>query len=61
VALRAALESAVQLGRGDEVNRVDEMANPLKGRDSLKAGVVRDLRVNVHMSMHGHDSVGLWV
>jgi hypothetical protein len=37
VALRAALESAVQLGRGDEVNRQAEMANPTKCRDSLQA------------------------
>jgi hypothetical protein len=36
VALRAALESAVQLGRGDEVNREAEMANPTKCRDSLQ-------------------------
>jgi hypothetical protein len=35
VALRAALESAVQLGRGDEGNRQAEMANPTKCRDSL--------------------------
>jgi hypothetical protein len=34
VALRAALESAVRLGRGDEVNRQAEMANPTKRRDS---------------------------
>jgi hypothetical protein len=33
---RAALESAVQLGRGDEVNRQDEMANPRKGRNLLQ-------------------------
>jgi hypothetical protein len=36
VALRAALESAVQLGRGDEVNRQAEMASPAKCRDSLQ-------------------------
>jgi hypothetical protein len=36
VALRAALESDVQLGRGNEVNR-QEMANPTKCRDSLQA------------------------
>jgi hypothetical protein len=36
VALRAALELAVQLGRGDEVNRQAEMANPTKRRDSLQ-------------------------
>jgi hypothetical protein len=36
MALRAALESAVQLGRGDEVNRQAEMANPTKCRDSLQ-------------------------
>jgi hypothetical protein len=34
VALRAALESAVQLRRGDEMNRQGEMANPSKCRDS---------------------------
>jgi hypothetical protein len=33
--IRAALESAVQLGRGDEVNRQAEMANPTKCSDSL--------------------------
>jgi hypothetical protein len=37
VALRAALESAVQLGRGDEVNRQAEIANPTRCRvDSLQ-------------------------
>jgi hypothetical protein len=36
VAVRAALESAVQLGRGDEGNRQSEMANPTKYRDSLQ-------------------------
>jgi hypothetical protein len=35
VALREALESVVQLGRGDEVNRQAEMANT-KCRDSLQ-------------------------
>jgi hypothetical protein len=38
VAVRAALESAVQLGRGDEGNRQSEMANPTKCRDSLQTG-----------------------
>jgi hypothetical protein len=37
VALRAAFESAVQLGRSDEVNRQAEMANPTKCRDLLQA------------------------
>jgi hypothetical protein len=37
VALRAALELAVQLGRGDVVNRQAEMANPTKCRDSLQS------------------------
>jgi hypothetical protein len=40
VAHRAALVSAVQLGRGDEVNRQPkflEMAKPTKCRDSLQA------------------------
>jgi hypothetical protein len=36
VALRAALESAVQLGRGDEGNRQAEMANRTKCRESLQ-------------------------
>jgi hypothetical protein len=36
VALRAALESAVQLRRGDEGNRQAEMANPTKCRESLQ-------------------------
>jgi hypothetical protein len=35
-ALRAGLESAVQLRRGDEVNRQAEMANSTKCRDSLQ-------------------------
>jgi hypothetical protein len=34
--LRAALESAVQVGRGNEGNRHAEMANPTKCRDSLQ-------------------------
>jgi hypothetical protein len=37
VAVRAALESAVQVGRGYEGNRQAEMANPTKCRDSLQA------------------------
>jgi hypothetical protein len=36
VAVGAALESAVQVGRGDEGNRQAEMANPTKCRDSLQ-------------------------
>jgi hypothetical protein len=36
VAVRAALESAVLVGRGDEGNRQAEMANPTKCRDSLQ-------------------------
>jgi hypothetical protein len=36
VALRAALESAVQPGRGDEVDKEAEMANPTKCGDSLQ-------------------------
>jgi hypothetical protein len=38
VDLRTAVESAVQLGRGDEVNRQSEMANLSKCRDSLQVG-----------------------
>jgi hypothetical protein len=41
VAVRAALESAVQVGRGDECNRQAEMANPTKCRDSLQKIVGR--------------------
>jgi hypothetical protein len=41
VALRAALEPAVQLGRGDEVNRQAEMANPTKCRDSQQRALER--------------------
>jgi hypothetical protein len=38
VAVRAALQSAVQVGRGNEGNRqAGEMANPTKCRDSLQA------------------------
>jgi hypothetical protein len=39
VALRAALESDVLLGRGDEMNRQAEMASPTKCRDSLQAEI----------------------
>jgi hypothetical protein len=35
VALRGALESTVQLGRGDEVSRQADTANPTKCRDLL--------------------------
>jgi hypothetical protein len=38
VSVRAALESALQGGRGDEGNRQAEMANPTKCRDSLQRG-----------------------
>jgi hypothetical protein len=41
VAVRAALESAVQVGRGNEGNRQAEMANPTKFRDSLQSDVAR--------------------
>jgi hypothetical protein len=40
VAVRAALELAVQVGRGDEGNRQAEMANPTKYRDSLQQPVL---------------------
>jgi hypothetical protein len=36
VAVRAALESAVQVGRGNEGNLQAETANPTKRRDSLQ-------------------------
>jgi hypothetical protein len=36
VAVRAALESAVQVGRGNEGNRQAEMGNSTKCRDSLQ-------------------------
>jgi hypothetical protein len=39
VALRAALESAVHVGRGDEGNRQAEMANPTKYMDSLQCSL----------------------
>jgi hypothetical protein len=35
----AALESAVQLGRGNEVNRQAEMAKPTKRGDSLQGSL----------------------
>jgi hypothetical protein len=41
VAVRAALESAVQVGRGNEGHRQAEMANPTKCRDSLQAWTER--------------------
>jgi hypothetical protein len=46
VALRAALELAVQLGRGDEGNMLQqaEMANPTKCRDSLKTNRAKSRR-----------------
>jgi hypothetical protein len=37
VPFRPALESAVQLGQGDEVNRQSEMANLTKYRDSVQS------------------------
>jgi hypothetical protein len=40
VAVRAALKSAVQVGRGDEGNRQAEMANSTKCRDSLQSPVL---------------------
>jgi hypothetical protein len=36
VALKAALESAVQLRQGNQVNRQAEMANPTNCRESLQ-------------------------
>jgi hypothetical protein len=47
VAVRAALESAVQVGRGDEGNRQAEMANTSKCRDSLRAVLPGQARCNV--------------
>jgi hypothetical protein len=44
VAVRAALESAVQVGRGNEGNRQAEMANPTKCRDSLQSHVASGAR-----------------
>jgi hypothetical protein len=38
MAVRAALESALQVGRGDEGNRQADMANPTNCRDSLQEG-----------------------
>jgi hypothetical protein len=43
VAVRAALESAVQVGRGNEGNRQAEMANPTKCRDSLQPTATPDV------------------
>jgi hypothetical protein len=40
VAVRAALELALQLGRCDEVYRQADAANPSKFRDSLQANTV---------------------
>jgi hypothetical protein len=47
VALRAALESAVQLGRGHEMNRQAEVADTTKCRDSLQARLQATTRCNV--------------
>jgi hypothetical protein len=41
MAVRAALESAVQVGRGNEGNRQAEMAKPTKCRDSLQTDCQR--------------------
>jgi hypothetical protein len=51
VAVRAALESAVQVGRGDEGNRQAEMANPTKCRDSLQ-GPSRQPQVHAGARCH---------
>jgi hypothetical protein len=44
VAVRAALESAVQVGRGNEGNRQAEMAIPTKCRDSLQPTATPDVQ-----------------
>jgi hypothetical protein len=49
VAVRAALESAVQVGQGLEGNRQAEMANPTKCRDSLQ---VVPCRGNASHALH---------
>jgi ubiquitin len=56
VALRAALESAVQLGRGDEVNRQGDMANPTKCRDFLERSQCLPTRCNVRIETEPSDN-----
>jgi hypothetical protein len=53
VAVRAALESAVQVGRGNEGNRQAEMANPTKCRDSLQWPCDAGLQSTSHDSLTG--------
>jgi hypothetical protein len=53
VAVRAALESAVQVGRGDECNRQAEMANPTKCRDSLQPIAPRGARMDTQFGLTG--------
>jgi hypothetical protein len=50
VAVRAALESAVQVGRGNEGNRQAEMANPTKCRDSLQLDLLFATRYKAVLS-----------
>jgi hypothetical protein len=58
VAVRAALESAVQVGRGNEGNRQAEMANPTKCRDSLQVyahepdAAFESTQTSTHVKIH---------
>jgi hypothetical protein len=53
VAVRAALESAVQVGRGNEGNRQAEMANPTKCRDLLQNAIGQPTRGHERDSVRG--------
>jgi hypothetical protein len=53
VAVRAALESAMQVGRG---NRQAEMANPTKCRDSLQVSQIRFNGCNVHTAVQNAET-----
>jgi hypothetical protein len=58
VDVRTALEVAVQLRRGDEVNRQAEMANP-KCRDSKLTPHCRDIHRDLVMRVQAGDLAGL--
>jgi hypothetical protein len=65
VAFRAALESAVQVGRGNEGNRQAEMANPTKCRDSLQqmsasVSAVHNVHKNLEFVGHLSKSTATW-
>jgi hypothetical protein len=60
VGFRAALESAVQLDRCDEVNRQAQMANSTKCRDSLQPCMAMALSCVLTPLVHAACSRDLW-